>query len=107
MKREEKKDGYLVAFNTKLEKPDSIGFKELEIALWVGLRAQVSSQIRKNLKSAISKVWYIVYKMSWMWKELLHDWAETESLEKGEVSWIRESRPEYTVIDHGEVERRN
>jgi hypothetical protein len=41
MKREEKKDGYLVAFNTKLEKPDSIGFKELEIALWVGLRAQV------------------------------------------------------------------
>ena len=36
----------------------------------------------------------------------LHDRAEAESLEEGEVGGIGKSGPENAIVDHGEVQRR-
>lgn len=37
----------------------------------------------------------------------LHDGAELEGLQKGEVGGVRETRPENTVVNHRKVQRRS
>lgn len=59
--REEKKGAYLIAFNAKLKKPNSIGFKELEIAFSVRLRTQVSLNNTQKQKPKISNSKVLIY----------------------------------------------
>lgn len=62
--------------NSKLEELNILRAKKLQILLWVRLRTQI------------------------------YDGSEIKGLEERKIGWLRETRSENAVLDHGEIGRR-